>query len=62
MTAADSNNRAPWFRHRMVWLVIAIPALTVAGCLLTISLAVTTPDELVSDSSVEDNAAIAHEQ
>ena len=46
----------------MVWLVIAIPALTVAGCLLTIYLAVTTPDELVSDSSVEENAAIAHEQ
>jgi hypothetical protein len=33
----------------MVWLVIAIPTLTVAGCLLTIYLALTRPDSLVSE-------------
>lgn len=38
-----------WTRNRMVWLVIAIPALTVAGCLLTIFLAISNPDRIVSD-------------
>ncbi len=44
----EEAREAPWFRHRMVWLVIGIPACTVAGCLLTIYLAVTNPDERVS--------------
>ncbi|HLU07870.1 MAG TPA: hypothetical protein VKZ91_15030 [Woeseiaceae bacterium] len=38
-----------WQRNPWVWLIIAIPALTVAGCLLTIYLALTRPDYLVSD-------------
>lgn len=38
-----------WYRNQWVWLVIAIPALTVVGCMLTIYLAVTNPDHLVSD-------------
>lgn len=38
---------APWFRYRIVWLVVGIPACTVAGCLLTIYLAITNPDERV---------------
>lgn len=33
----------------MVWLVIAIPTLTVVGCMLTIFLALNSPDQLVSD-------------
>lgn len=49
MSAHESNDRTPWFRNRMVWLVMAIPALTVAGCMLTIFLAVSNPDELVSE-------------
>ena len=44
-----TEDTIPWFRHRMVWLVIAIPTLTVAGCLLTIFLALNSPDQLVSD-------------
>ncbi len=38
-----------WYRNGWVWLVIAIPGLTVAGCMLTIYLAVTNPDVLVKD-------------
>ncbi len=34
---------------RLLWLVIGIPTMTVLGCLLTIFLAVSSPDELVSD-------------
>jgi len=38
-----------WYRNRWVWLIIAIPGLTVAGCLLTIYLAISNPDQLVED-------------
>ena len=49
-----SNERAePWQRNPWVWLVIAIPALTVIGCMLTIFLALSNPDYLVHDSAIE---------
>jgi hypothetical protein len=41
----------PWQRNPWVWLIIAIPALTVAGCMFTIYLALTNPHILVGDSS-----------
>ena len=51
MTMAKTiDENEPWFRNPWVWLLIAIPALTVAGCLLTIYLAITNPDMLVSDA------------
>lgn len=40
----------PWYRNPWVWLVIAIPSLTIAGCALTIYLALTRPHILVSDA------------
>lgn len=40
-----------WYRNHLVWLVIAIPTLTVLGCMLTIYLAISNPDELVSDTN-----------
>ncbi|MDH4048067.1 MAG: FixH family protein [Gammaproteobacteria bacterium] len=43
----------PWHRNPWVWLLIAIPALTVAGCMLTIYLAIANPDYLVQDNAVE---------
>lgn len=49
MSDANTTERSRWFHTRMVWLVVAIPALTVAGCMLTIFLALSNPDELVSD-------------
>ncbi len=39
----------PWYRNAWVWLVIAIPGMTIAGCLFTIYLAVANPDQRVSD-------------
>ena len=45
----EINASLPWFRYRIVWLVLAIPTLTVLGCMLTIYLAITSPDEVVSD-------------
>lgn len=57
---AEAKTDEPWFRHRLVWLVIAIPALTVAGCALTIFLALSNPDQLVSDpGNAKDSATSA---
>lgn len=49
MTKAAINEQEPWYANPWVWLVIAIPGLTVAGCLLTIYLALANPHILVSD-------------
>jgi len=46
------------FSNRMLWLVIAIPALTVAGCLLTIYVALSNPDEIVSDYSLRNDTGL----
>jgi len=40
----------PWYRNPWVWLLIAIPGLTVAGCMLTMYLALTHPFTLVSSN------------
>ncbi len=37
----------PWYRIPMVWLVVAIPALTVVGCMFTIFLAISNPDPVM---------------
>lgn len=47
----------PWYRHRLVWLLIAIPGLTVAGCLLTIYLAISNPETLVQDPVLDASPA-----
>lgn len=44
-----AGEQEPWQRNPWVWLVIAIPSLTVAGCLLTIWLALSNPDYLVGE-------------
>lgn len=41
----------PWHRNPWVWLLIAIPSLTIAGCMLTMYLALTNPHILVSDGT-----------
>lgn len=51
------NDDARWYRHRLLWLVIAIPGLTVIGCLLTIYLAVSRPDMLVKDPALDASPA-----
>lgn len=40
-----------WHRNPWVWLLIAIPAATVIGCLITVFLAINNPDTLVNDST-----------
>lgn len=41
---ADTFPQAPWYKVKIVWLVLGILSTTVAGCMLTIYLAVTNPD------------------
>jgi hypothetical protein len=50
--AANSWRRNPW-----VWLVIAIPAATVIGCLITIYLAISNPYTIVTDATSNSPAA-----
>jgi len=47
-----------WHRNPWVWLIIAIPAATVIGCMITIYLAINNPDSLVDDA--RSNAPAAH--
>tara|TARA_R110000782_G_scaffold44075_11_gene98781 strand:- start:1055 stop:1252 length:198 start_codon:yes stop_codon:yes gene_type:complete len=56
MASSESSNE-PWFRHRLVWLLIAIPGLTVGGCLLTIYLAISNPETLVQDPVLDASPA-----
>lgn len=53
----DTGTHEPWYRNHWVWLIIAIPSLTVAGCMVTIYLALTNPDYLVKDAVAEEPPA-----
>ena len=44
----DSSKPQAWYRFGLVWLVIAGPALVVVASFITLYLAVTRPDPLVS--------------
>jgi hypothetical protein len=44
----------PWYRNPWVWLIIAIPSLTVIGGLITIYLAFSRPDYLVNDVDIKE--------
>ena len=58
----EQAQTSPWYRNRMVWLVVAIPFLTVVGCMLTIYLAISSPDDLVSDYSLRNDTGVATER
>lgn len=53
MRDLEKEPAEPWQRNPWVWLVIAIPTLTVLGCMLTLFLAVSNPDYLVQDDAAE---------
>jgi hypothetical protein len=48
-TGIRSAAPLPWYRHPLVWLIIAFPALSVAGGLATLWIATATFDGLVAD-------------
>jgi hypothetical protein len=47
--SAVARGALPWYRHFHVWLLIAFPALSVAGGIATLWLAFRTDDGLVAD-------------
>ena len=49
----------PWYKNQWVWLIIAIPSLTVVGCLFTIYLALSHPDHLVSDTAIKEETPVS---
>lgn len=50
------DNAEAWQRNPWVWLLIAIPTLTVVGCMLTIYLALSNPHIIVDDSAPTNTA------
>lgn len=46
-----------WRSNPWVWLIIAIPAATVIGCMITIYLAISNPATLVNDATSQAPAA-----
>ncbi len=44
-----NKHSEPWHRNPWVWLIIAIPGLTILGCAFTIYLALTNPETLVGE-------------
>ena len=55
-----AENKRPWFREPMVWLVIAIPALTIPAGLITLALALSHPSESVGPTVIEQIAPPVH--
>ncbi len=53
MPVTKSSEEEAWYKNQWVWLIIAIPSLTVIGCIFTIYLALSHPDHLVSDTPKE---------
>ncbi len=49
--SAIRDNAEPWQQNPWVWLIIAIPTLTVVGCMLTIYLALSNPHVIVDNGA-----------
>lgn len=46
-----------WYRNPWVWLLIAIPAATVIGCMITVYLAISHPHTIVDDATTSQSVA-----
>jgi uncharacterized protein len=57
----DGGRARPWYREPMVWLVVAIPALTVVGGLTTVVIAHLRSDVVVADEYRQQGLAIGHD-
>ncbi len=58
MDMTEVNEKRPWYREPMVWMLILFPGLAVVGGAITIYLAVTTSDGLVVDDYYKRGKAI----
>ena len=57
-TEADWSDES-WYQNPWVWLIIAIPSLTVVGGLITLYLALSRPVYLVSDTAIEEETLVS---
>lgn len=61
----SSKDTRPWWRHGMVWMLIGGPAVVVVASVVTLVLAVRTPDPLVAEDyyrkGIEINKTLAQE-
>ncbi|MDR2188641.1 MAG: FixH family protein [Azonexus sp.] len=60
-TMTLQRDTAPWYKHRWPWFLIAGPALVVVAALITLWLAATTNNDLVSDDYYKEGLAINQE-
>jgi len=56
--SSETDSTEDWRRNPWVWLLIAIPSLTVIGCAFTIYLAISHPHILVGDSAAQTSIAV----
>ncbi|UXH80054.1 hypothetical protein [Roseateles amylovorans] len=47
----DLPSSGPWWRHRMMWLVVGGPSVVVLASFVTLALAITHPDPVVKHES-----------
>ncbi len=59
MQADEDVENEPWYRNPWVWLIIAIPSLTVVGGLITLYLALSRPVYLVGDTAIKEETPVS---
>ncbi|MCO6412864.1 MAG: FixH family protein [Thiogranum sp.] len=55
---SGADNTLPWYRQGWPWLLIAIPASAVIGGIITLALAIQSPNALVVDDYYKEGLAI----
>ena len=59
MSGSASLSAQPWWRYPMVWMVIAGPLMVVIAGFITMALAMSSPDPVVSVTPAKDGAMAA---
>jgi hypothetical protein len=55
MKNSVSDSTKPWWKFGYVWFIIAGPAIVVVAGFVTLYLAITSPNEIVSDDRYNEN-------
>lgn len=53
MNSSEVNSPKPWWKFGFVWLIIAGPVIVVVAGFVTLYLAISSPNEIVSDRRFE---------
>ncbi|MCB1930047.1 MAG: FixH family protein [Rhodocyclaceae bacterium] len=54
----EPKDRRPWYREKLVWMLISLPAAAIVGGIATIVIATRTSDGLVADDYYKQGLAI----